>query len=224
VGLVVALLGLSTLATVHVQAAEDSENFLRQQALEEGSEQDVDNMEAFKNDGVVPDVADEVPPAQLQLKYGSIEVKPGMILTPTQVKDPPTVEWDADPNAFYTLIMNDPDAPSRKNPKAGEWHHWMVGNIPGADLSNGEVLSAYIGSGPPPNTGLHRYVFLLYKQASKQDFEGLPRLSNTSGERRNNQKARQTAKDFQLGKPIAGNFFQAEYDNYVPLLYKQLGM
>ena len=38
----------------------------------------------------------------------------GNELTPTQVKNRPTVHWDADPNAFYTLIMTDPDAPSRK--------------------------------------------------------------------------------------------------------------
>lgn len=32
----------------------------------------------------------------------------GNVLTPTQVKDQPTVEWDAEPNAFYTLCLTDP--------------------------------------------------------------------------------------------------------------------
>lgn len=30
-----------------------------------------------------------------------------------------------------------------------QWHHWLVGNIPGNDVSKGEVLSDYVGSGPP---------------------------------------------------------------------------
>jgi len=75
-------------------------------------------------------------------------------------------------------LFSDPDAPSRKEPTYREWHHWLVGNVPGNDISKGEVLSAYIGSGPPPNTGLHRYVFLIYKQPGKLTFDE-PRLPNT---------------------------------------------
>lgn len=45
--------------------------------------------------------------------------------------------------------MTDPDAPSRKEPKFREWHHWLVVNIPGNDVKKGETLSEYVGSGPP---------------------------------------------------------------------------
>ena len=55
-------------------------------------------------------------------------------------------------NSNYFDII-DPDAPSRTDPKFREWHHWLVGNIPGCDVSKGETLSQYVGSGPPPNTG-----------------------------------------------------------------------
>ena len=34
----------------------------------------------------------------------------------------------------------------------------------GNDISNGTVLSDYVGSGPPKGTGLHRYVWLVYEQ------------------------------------------------------------
>jgi phosphatidylethanolamine-binding protein (PEBP) family uncharacterized protein len=40
-------------------------------------------------------------------------------------------------------------------------------NIPGSDVEKGDVLSEYIGSGPPPKTGYHRYVYLVYKQTGK---------------------------------------------------------
>lgn len=69
------------------------------------------------------------------------------------------------------LFFPDPDAPSRKEPTYREWHHWLVGNIPGNNVDQGDVLSAYIGSGPPPDTGLHRYVFLVYKQNGKINFD-----------------------------------------------------
>lgn len=93
------------------------------------------------------------------------------------MKDQPSVKWDADADSFYTLIMTDPDAPSRADPVAGEVRHWYVVNIPGNNLEEGETLFAYIGSGPPKDTGLHRYVFLVFKQSGKLVFDE-PRVSN----------------------------------------------
>ncbi|KAJ8923657.1 hypothetical protein NQ315_010237 [Exocentrus adspersus] len=172
---------------------------------------------------VVPDVVDVAPEQVAEVKYSSgVTVNLGNVLTPTQVKDQPNVTWEADSSAFYTLCMTDPDAPSRQEPKFREWHHWLVGNIPGSDVSKGEVLSEYVGSGPPPKTGLHRYVFLIYKQNGKLNFDE-KRLTNRSGDNRGCFSIRKFAEKYKLGQPIAGNFYQAEYDDYVPILYKQLG-
>ncbi|XP_033308140.1 protein D2-like isoform X1 [Bombus bifarius] len=179
--------------------------------------------QALQTHGVVPDVIDKVPQNVLQVTYSNnLAIEIGKVLTPTQVKDPPSVKWDGDASVFYTLCMTDPDAPSRKEPKFREWHHWLVGNIPGSDVSKGEVLSQYIGSGPPEGTGLHRYVFLLYKQPQKLTFDE-PRLTNRSGDNRANFSIKKFAAKYKLGDPIAGNMYQAEFDDYVPLLYKQLG-
>lgn len=71
--------------------------------------------------------------------------------------------------------------------------------------------------------GLHRYVFLIYKQPSKLTFDEL-RLTNTSGDNRGCFKIQKFVEKYNLGAPVAGNFYQAEWDAYVPLLYKQLGM
>merc|ERR1712212_1144225 len=118
--------------------------------------------------GVVPDVVDAKPDHVVEVKFGDLEVTQGNILTPTQVKCPPThLVWPTEPDALYTLCMTDPDAPSRESPKFREWHHWLVGNIPGCNVEKGETLSQYVGSGPPPSTGLHRYVYLIYKQPGK---------------------------------------------------------
>lgn len=106
-----------------------------------------------------------------------VTVNFGNELTPTQVKDQPTVTWEAEVDSYYTLIMTDPDAPTRTNATLGEVRHWYVGNIPGKDVEKGDTLFAYIGSGPPKDTGLHRYIFLVFKQTGKLEFDE-PRVSN----------------------------------------------
>lgn len=179
--------------------------------------------QTMKKHKIIPDVIDTEPSAIAEISYTTgAKVNQGNELTPTQVKDPPTVRWAADENTFYTLCMIDPDAPSRANPKFREWHHWLVGNIPGSNIEKGDTLSAYIGSGPPKGSGLHRYVFVIYKQPGKIDFKE-QRLSNTSGQKRGEFSVKKFADKYNLGQPIAGNFYQAQWDNYVPTLYKQLG-
>lgn len=167
---------------------------------------------------------DTAPEKLVEIKYkkSNKEVKLGNELTPKDVRDIPEVHYDADSNNFYTLIMTDPDAPSRQNPKNREFHHWLVVNIPGDDVSKGLILSEYVGSGPPKNTGLHRYVFLVYKQPSKLDFDE-QRFTKTDGRGRGKFSAKKFANKYKLNNPIAGNFYQAQYDDTVPALHKQLG-
>ncbi|KAH9388565.1 Phosphatidylethanolamine-binding protein 1 [Tyrophagus putrescentiae] len=172
---------------------------------------------------VVKDVIDNPPLHVAEVKYGSgVEMKLGNELTPTQVQNVPTsISWPAESGDLFTVVITDPDAPSRQQPKYREWHHWLVVNIPGNDISKGDTLSEYIGAGPPKGTGLHRYVFLAYKQNGKINPDE-KRLTNRSGEGRANFKIRDFAKKYGLGEPVAGNFYQAEFDDFVPKLYEQL--
>lgn len=62
-------------------------------------------------------VADRAPAKLVDVKFGNVAVNLGNVLKPTQVKNPPTISWDADPSKLYLLIKTDPDAPSRKDPK-----------------------------------------------------------------------------------------------------------
>ncbi|CAM9099864.1 unnamed protein product [Lampetra fluviatilis] len=169
---------------------------------------------------------EEQPAAPLRVAYGPVEIDSlGAELTPTQVKDKPTVvEWEGcDPQGLYTIILTDPDAPSRAKPKFREWHHYLVVNVPGNDVARGDVLSEYVGSGPPQGTGLHRYVWLVYLQpASGPISPSAPRLSDRSCEGRPLFSARRFRSDLGLGTPCAGSCYQAQWDAYVPTLYKQL--
>ena len=62
---------------------------------------------------------------------------------------PVSVEWDYEDGEVFTLIMVDPDAPSRAEPTAREWVHWCVSNIPGDSVEKGAPKYAYVGAGPP---------------------------------------------------------------------------
>lgn len=72
--------------------------------------------------------------------------------------------WPAEKGAFYSLVKTDPDVPARDNPSLREIRHWTVVNIPGSAVEKGDEVIEYFGSGPPKGSGLHRYVFLVYKQ------------------------------------------------------------
>lgn len=173
---------------------------------------------------MVPDVIPTPPAGIVDVTWSSgVKADMGNELTPTQVKNQPKLEWEADAQSFYTVCMTDPDAPKRDDPKFREWHHWLVVNIPGNKISEGEVLSEYVGSGPPKGTGLHRYVFLVYKQNDGKIKPSEKKLTNKSGDGRGGFSINGFAKKYNLGDPIAGNFYQAQWDDYVPILYKQLG-
>jgi len=64
-------------------------------------------------------------------------------------------------------------------------------------------------------------VFLLYKQTGQLTFDET-RLTNRSGDGRAKQQVAKFAEKYHLGDPVAGNFYQAEWDDYVPRLYEQL--
>nr|ABF18365.1 putative phosphatidylethanolamine-binding protein [Aedes aegypti] len=178
---------------------------------------------AFTDNEIVPDVLSKAPGALVKVSYTSAgaEVNLGNELTPTQVKDEPSVSWEAEPGALYTLVMTDPDAPTRAEPKMREWKHWVVINVPGSDVAAGETVAEYIGSAPPQDSGLHRYVFLVYKQSRGRMRWSEPKLSNRNPNRAKF-RVNEFAAKYHLGSPIAGNFYQATYDDYVPQVYATL--
>lgn len=160
----------------------------------------------------------------LQVKYSCrLWARHGHELTPTQVKKEPVyVGWDLfKPGTYYTLVMVDPDAPSRQNPELREILHWLVGNIRGNDIANGKTIAQYIGAAPPEGTGLHRYVQLVFIQPSHIKFDE-PFIHNRTTNGRTNFSLKKFVTKYNLMGPWAGNFFQAQYDDYVPQFYDSL--
>lgn len=184
-----------------------------------------DVQKAFTEHEVVPDVVDAAPVELAKVTYPSgVSANGGNELTPTQVKDQPQIQWTVDdPSSYYTLFMVDPDAPNRADPKFRSVCHWFVGNIPGTAIDEGDHRIAFAGSGPPKGSGLHRYIFLIYKQPDgKVDLSDAPRTSNRSRNNRLKFQHKNSVERYGLGPLVAGNFYRAQYDDYVPTLHAQL--
>ncbi|KAG9302723.1 hypothetical protein G9A89_000871 [Geosiphon pyriformis] len=152
-------------------------------------------LSVLKNTQVIPDVIDEfqelttlavayggVSPLRSrenEQEEGSLDVTIGNEISMEAAAEAPRIWFMPEENkadSQYALLMVDPDAPSRSNPINGEWRHWVIGNIPAnGNLFEGQVLTSYNGPTPPPGTGQHRYVFLLFRQPNKDiDYEPFP--------------------------------------------------
>nr|XP_060641409.1 phosphatidylethanolamine-binding protein 1-like [Anolis sagrei ordinatus] len=170
--------------------------------------------------------ADAKPLHLLRVAYGDVVLKElGQELSPTQVQNHPTcIDWTGcDPKKLYTLILTDLDVPSREDPKSREWHHCLVTNMKGHDMSSGCVLTDYVGSAPGKDTGLHRYVWLVYEQLQPLTCDEAI-LDSVTATGRAHFRASAFRKKYKLGAPVAGNCYLAEWDSTVPKIYKQMNV
>ncbi|OAD51926.1 Phosphatidylethanolamine-binding protein like protein F40A3.3, partial [Eufriesea mexicana] len=181
-----------------------------------------DTRSEFAKARIVPDILDTAPVEKIEVKYGDKVVDFGNELTPTMTQKIPEIRYKHEGGVLYTLVMTDPDAPTRKGYNR-EFRHWLVGNIPEEDVGKGEVLAEYVGPAPPKDSGKHRYVFLVYKQNQGSITFDERRLSNRDGPQRKRFNVKKFAEKYNLEGPIAGNFMRSEYDDNVPTYAKLLG-
>ncbi|XP_050228322.1 CEN-like protein 2 [Mercurialis annua] len=153
---------------------------------------------------VIGDVIDNfTPTVKMTVTYNSNkQIFNGHELFPSAVTFKPKVEVQgADMRSFFTLVMTDPDAPGPSDPYLREHLHWIVTDIPGTtdDTFGREVVSYEMAR---PNIGIHRFVFLLFKQKRRQTVK-----APTSRDRFNSRKF---AEENELGLPVAAVFFNAQ--------------
>ncbi|XP_033754821.1 39S ribosomal protein L38, mitochondrial-like [Pecten maximus] len=138
----------------------------------------------------------------------------GNIISPSEVEERPQVEYDFAPDKLYTLALTAPDSHLQKN--AVEYLHWLVGNIPGDDISKGEELCCYLPPFPVRGTGFHRYVFVLYEQEKEIDFSQEKRPDNCMSLQQRTFRTSTFYKNLQDDiTPVSMAFFQSEWDDSV---------
>ncbi|XP_015787275.1 protein D3 [Tetranychus urticae] len=141
--------------------------------------------------------------ALVDIEYaGDLQVSCGNELTPNQTaKEPVVFNYHSGWYEHYSVVMIDPDAPKDK----GTVLHWMVVNIPGSNMTQGEVACPYFGPKPPMDHGLHRYISLIYLQSD----EGPVAVKDWS-QNRYNFNLTSWVQDNNLHGPLFGNFFKAQ--------------
>ncbi|GJN38037.1 hypothetical protein PR202_gb27045 [Eleusine coracana subsp. coracana] len=141
---------------------------------------------------VIGDVVDQFSPTVgLRVFYNGRRIMNGADLRPSAVSARPRVE-----------VMVDPDAPNPSNPTLREYLHWMVTDIPGTtDVNYGREVLCY--EGPRPPAGIHRVVFVLFKQMARGVVDSPPLL-------RHNFSTRDFALQHDLGLPVAAVFFTCQ--------------
>lgn len=120
--------------------------------------------------------------------------------------------------------MTDPDAPSVSNPAFREFVHWVVVNIPGNNVESGEKVLSYLGAGPPYNGGIHRYMFLLFRQKNPMSaiqIGDATEYFNSRGQLRSCEWARSPGVG--MGAPVGFNGFVSGWSPYVDLIHEKVG-
>ncbi|KAL5727637.1 mRNA-capping enzyme subunit beta [Ranunculus cassubicifolius] len=153
---------------------------------------------------VVGDVLDSfTPTVKLEVTYDSNkQVYNGHEIMPATITAKPRVLIGGDDmRSTYTLVMTDPDAPGPSDPHLREHLHWLVTNIPGTtDASFGKELIPY--EAPRPVIGIHRFVFILFKQKGRQAVK--------EPTTRDHFNTRRFSEENGLGLPVAAVYFNAQ--------------
>ncbi|KAI1456856.1 PEBP-like protein [Annulohypoxylon moriforme] len=174
---------------------------------------------------IFPTVIDKfLPSFLLDAEWSSGErARLGNTVKVDKVQDEPTITVHQGraaqkSSATYVVIITDPDAPSRDNPEWSEFCHFIAMGVEVSESSTVVRLSSltdiisYKPPGPPPETGKHRYVFLLLAPANGTTD---PLDLSKPSDRKNwgTGKARHGVRDWaeENGlQPVAANFVYAQ--------------
>nr|XP_027811564.1 39S ribosomal protein L38, mitochondrial [Marmota flaviventris] len=145
----------------------------------------------------------------------------GNEVTPTEAAQSPEVTYEADEGSMWTLLLTNLDG-HLLEPDA-EYLHWLLTNIPGNRVTEGQETCPYLPPFPAQGTGFHRFAFLLFKQDKPIDFSEDTRPSPCY------QLAQRTFHTFDFYKkhqeamtPAGLAFFQCRWDDSVTQTFHQL--
>lgn len=181
-------------------------------------------------------------------RFGDVEAAlAGEQLKPSVVAAKPQLTVTGlDATKLYSVIIADPDAPSRNTPLFRSFMHGAVRlrvvrarcccgvvtscvvlfaqqqNVPGdaADfLAAGDEALSYVGSGPPFNSGNHRYVYLVYEQPGRVDAS----VAGAKWAGRGAGQAHAFAQEQGLLGPVAMGFHLAQWEEFCDGVHESLG-
>ena len=172
--------------------------------------------EVFEESGLLGgQILRQVPKGLVNLNYDiHICVHMGTQITPEESAYPPTaISYPSEGESaskLHTLLLLDADLNKL---------HWMVVNIPGSKVHQGDIVTAYLGPNPAPNTGIHRYITIVMEQVSEVSQAQVSKYKTDTScegtEIRKNFDVQQFRGELNLSEPVAANYFTQQYDTFV---------
>lgn len=139
----------------------------------------------------------------LTVKFNGLAINYNQIIDLKLVQVEPEIIYDYKPDKYYTILMVDPDAPSRDNPTKKYYLHWIR-------INNNNNIVPFVPSTPPPGSGFHRYCILLFEQETPLDqYKLLKQLKKDGQLERANFNPKNFEKYYNL-KMVACNKFQTK--------------
>ncbi|KAF8782389.1 Protein D1-like protein [Argiope bruennichi] len=102
------------------------------------------DLNKFRTSNIVPKIIPTLPHSPLLVKFNNRAVACGNEFTRAETKLHPTVvDFDADIKKLYTFIMIDPDTTTPQYPDLANYLHWLIENVPGNVVLNGDSVTSY---------------------------------------------------------------------------------
>ncbi|PPR08279.1 hypothetical protein CVT24_001119 [Panaeolus cyanescens] len=130
-------------------------------------------IKAFHESQIIPDVVPEsftTPTVHINAIWpspeGYIQSEEGKAIPRESVLEEPEIKLSPghslDTDASYTIVMTDPDAPSRDDPRFGQWRHWVARRPVAGIIVTVRRIAFEFGS----SLFTFEQVFLLYQEPS----------------------------------------------------------
>eukprot|EP01123_Difflugia_compressa_P006521 TRINITY_DN18784_c0_g1_i1.p1 TRINITY_DN18784_c0_g1~~TRINITY_DN18784_c0_g1_i1.p1 ORF type:complete len:299 (-),score=57.36 TRINITY_DN18784_c0_g1_i1:21-869(-) len=109
------------------------------------------------------------PRINLIVEYGHEQLSYwGNELLPTRITEKPKIKYQVSKKVacFWTLLLvgQEVDKPEV------HYDHWIIGNIPNANIDSGQIITEFHPTIPFKDGGLHRYTYLICQQKDRIDF------------------------------------------------------
>lgn len=165
------------------------------------------NLIHFTEAGLIPYFVPCKPKDTATIYYNADDyVLVGNVLTVAQVRNEPTINFPSfQRRTNYTVLMVDVDAPSREDPKLSPYLHFLAVNSYEVIMGTSDKVVPYQSPSPPPGTGYHNYVWLLFKQNGYINPNKLMPLAS----HRENFSIKQFMDENRFTVPKAGNIFRS---------------
>lgn len=106
-----------------------------------------------------------------KLQFGKTTVRDGQWISVPTANQNLMISYPMSPQRKYAIIFYDLSAPYPSDPHNSPYLHYLVINVPGNNIADGDVLMDYLPPDPPRDSDAHTYYLEVYEQkASKRPY------------------------------------------------------